>query len=56
MMRCRVENILVKWDDIVKLGCNKWIHNSLKCLLCCLVMGSVVYNLWLTRNELVHDG
>jgi hypothetical protein len=44
------------WDDIVQLGCSNWGHKTLKCLLCCLVLGSVVYNLWQTRNELKHVG
>jgi hypothetical protein len=56
MMRCRVGNISVDWDDIVQQGCSTWIHRTLKSLLCCLILGLVVYNLWLTRNELIHVG
>jgi hypothetical protein len=43
------------WDDLVQLGCNSWGKNYLNCLICRLVLGSVVYNLWKTRNELRHD-
>jgi hypothetical protein len=56
MLRCRVKNLSVKWDDIVQQGCSNWVHKTLKCLLCRLVMGSVVYNLWRTRNEIKHAG
>jgi hypothetical protein len=31
-------------------------HKTLKCMLCCLVLGSIVYYLWRTRNELKHAG
>ena len=55
MARCRVD-IPVVWDDIVQQGCSSWFHKSLKCLICRLVLSSTVYNLWLTRNELVHAG
>ncbi|XP_059440872.1 uncharacterized protein LOC132173392 [Corylus avellana] len=56
MFRCKIDMPPVIWDDLVQLGCNKWGKNSLKCLICQLVLGSVVYNLWRTRNELRHDG
>ncbi|XP_059455969.1 uncharacterized protein LOC132186126 [Corylus avellana] len=56
MIRCRVDMPPMIWDELVQLGCNKWGKNSLKCLICQLVLGSVVYNLWHTRNELRHDG
>ncbi|XP_059441594.1 uncharacterized protein LOC132173929 isoform X2 [Corylus avellana] len=55
MFRCKIDMPPVIWDDLVQLGCNKWGKNSLKCLICQLVLGSVVYNLWRTRNELRHD-
>lgn len=54
MMRCRVANVSVVWDDIVQQECSSWFHKSLKCLIWRLVLGFTVYNLWLTRNELVH--
>jgi hypothetical protein len=46
----------VIWDDIVQQGCSNWGHKTLKCLLCLLVLGSVVYDIWCTRNELKHAG
>jgi hypothetical protein len=56
MARCRAINFPMVWDDIVQQGCSYWFHKSLKGLICCLVLGSTVYNLWLNINELVHAG
>jgi hypothetical protein len=54
MLRCKIERLLVIWDDIVQQGCSSWGYKTLKCLLYQLVFGYVVYNLWQTRNELIH--
>jgi hypothetical protein len=56
MMRCRVTNVSIVSNDIVHQGCSTWVQKSLKCLICRLFLGSFVYNLWLTRNELIYDG
>ena len=56
MIRHRVDNPLLIWDDILLLRCRNWGHKTLKCMLCRLVLGSVVYNLWRTRNGLKHAG
>jgi hypothetical protein len=59
MIRCRVANIYVVWvlwDHIVQQGCSSWFHKTLKCLIFRLVLGSTIYNIWLTRNELIHAG
>jgi hypothetical protein len=56
MIKCRLDSPLVIWNDIVQLGCNSWGKKSLNGLICRLVFGSVVYNIWHTRNEIRHDG
>jgi hypothetical protein len=56
MVRCRLDSPLVIWNDIVQLGCNSWGKKSLHGLICRLVFGSVVYNIWHTRNDIRHDG
>jgi hypothetical protein len=33
-----------------------WGSKSLKAILCRLVLGSAVYNIWITQNELKHAG
>ena len=53
MLRCIVEQPPTIWDDILQLGCKSWGKKS---LLCHLVFGSVVYNIWHTRNEIRHAG
>jgi hypothetical protein len=44
------------WEDITQLECDSWRFNSLKGLLCRLVLGSAGYNIWRTRNEIRHAG
>ncbi|XP_059442158.1 uncharacterized protein LOC132174537 [Corylus avellana] len=56
MFRCRVDNVPIVWEDILQLGLNDWGCKSLKAMLCRLVLGSVVYNIWCTRNEIKHAG
>jgi hypothetical protein len=56
MARCRVDNPPIIWDDIIQLGCSKWGSKTLKSLLCCLVLGSALYHIWCTRNEILHAG
>jgi hypothetical protein len=56
MIRCRIEQPPIIWDDILQFGCKRWGKNSLVFLLCRLIFGAVVYSLWHTRNELRHDG
>jgi hypothetical protein len=56
MTRCKVANPLIIWEDILQLGCSSWRCNTLKSLLCRLALGSAVYNIWCTRNELKHTG
>jgi hypothetical protein len=56
MLRCRVEQPPIIWDDNLQLGCKSRGKKSLHFLLCRLVFGAVVYNLWHTRNELRHAG
>ncbi|XP_059446512.1 uncharacterized protein LOC132178068 [Corylus avellana] len=56
MHRCHENNSPIIWDEVLKLGISKWGTKTLKGLLCHLVLGSVIYNLWCTRNELKHSG
>jgi hypothetical protein len=56
MSRCRVENVPIIRKDILTLGLNDWCSKSLKAILCKLALGSVVYNIWCTRNEIKHAG
>jgi hypothetical protein len=56
MARCRVANPSTVWEDILQLGCSNWSSKSLKAIFCRLVLGSTVYNIWCTRNELKHAG
>jgi hypothetical protein len=56
MQQCRVEKPTVLWGEIVQIGISQWGKNTLKGILCCLVLGAAVYNLWRTRNELKHSG
>jgi hypothetical protein len=56
MTRCKVANPPIIWEDILQLGCSSWRCNTLKSLLCRLALGSAVYNIWCTRNELKHTG
>ncbi|XP_059433958.1 uncharacterized protein LOC132167079 [Corylus avellana] len=53
---CHENNSPIIWDEVLKLGISKWGTKTLKGLLCRLVLGSVIYNLWCTRNELKHSG
>jgi hypothetical protein len=56
MTRCIVANPPIIWEDILQLGCSSWKCNTLKSLLCRLALGSTVYNIWCTRNEIKHAG
>jgi hypothetical protein len=56
MARCRVDNPPIMWADIIQLGCSNWGNKTLKSLLCCLVLGSALYHIWCTRNEILHAG
>jgi hypothetical protein len=54
MLRCQVNNFSVSLDEVLKVGIRKWKSKNLKGLLCRLVLGSVIYNIWQTRNEIKH--
>jgi predicted negative regulator of RcsB-dependent stress response len=56
MLRCQVNNFSVSLDEVLKVGIRKWKSKNLKGLLCRLVLGSVIYNIWQTRNEIKHLG
>jgi hypothetical protein len=56
MSRCRVENVLIIWKDILTLGLNDWCKKSLKAILGKLALGFVEYNIWCTWNEIKHPG
>ena len=56
MCCCRVDNPPVIWDEIMQLGISNWGNKALKGLLCRLVLGFVVYNLWRTRNDIKNSG
>ena len=56
MSRCKVENIPIIWKDILTLELNDWCCKSLKAILYRLTLGSVVYNIWCTWNEIKHAG
>ena len=56
MHRCGVEDPSLIWEGVMQLGIKNWGNKALKGLVCRLVFGSVVYNLWRTRNELKHFG
>ncbi|XP_059451249.1 uncharacterized protein LOC132182059 [Corylus avellana] len=56
MARCGVDNVPVIWDEFLHKGIQERMNKSLKGFLCRLVLGSVIYNLWCTRNELMHSG
>ena len=43
-------------DDVLKLGSRDWETKTLKGLLCRLVLGSVICNIWHMRNEIKHLG
>jgi hypothetical protein len=55
MDRYHENNSPVIWDEVLKLGISKWGNKIVKGLLCCLVLGSVIYNLWHNRNEIKHS-
>ena len=42
-------------SEILQNGIRQWEKNSLKGILCRLVLGAVIYHLWCTRNELKHS-
>jgi hypothetical protein len=56
MLRCQVNNSSIMLNDVLKLGIMDWETKTLKGLLCRLVLGSVIYNIWHTRNEIKHLG
>jgi hypothetical protein len=56
MHRCGMEDPSLIWKEVLQLGIKNWGNKALKGLLCRLVFGSVVYNLWRTRNEVKHYG
>jgi hypothetical protein len=56
MLRCQVNNSSVMLDDVLKLGIRDWETKTLKGLLCCLVLDSVICNIWHTINEIKHLG
>jgi hypothetical protein len=52
---CHENNFPIIWDEVLKLGVCKWGNKTLKGLLCRLVLGFVIYNLWSNRNEIKHS-
>jgi hypothetical protein len=56
MYHCGVGNPSLIWEEVMQLGIKNWGNKALKGLVCRLVFGSVVYNLWRTRNVLKHSG
>ena len=56
MHRGQVISSSIIWDEVLQLGIKKWGNKTLKGLLCRIVLGSVIYNLWQTRNEIKHSG
>ena len=56
MLRCQVNNSSIILDEVLKLGIRKWETMTLKGMLCRLVSGLVIYNIWQTRNEIKHLG
>jgi hypothetical protein len=56
MCRCNVTSPSVKWDEIIQVGISNWGNKSLKGIQCRLVLGSIIYHLWCTRNEIKHSG
>jgi hypothetical protein len=56
MHRCGVEDPSLIWEEVMQLGIKNWGNKALKGLVYKLVFGSVVYNLWRTRNEVKHSG
>jgi hypothetical protein len=56
MCRCNVTSPSIHWDEIIQEGTSSWSSKSLKCMLCRLVLGFVVYHILCTRNEIQHFG
>jgi hypothetical protein len=56
MHHCGVVDPSLIWEEVMQLGIQNWGNKALKGLVCILVFGLVVYNLWRTRNELKHSG
>ena len=56
MHRCGVEDPSLIWEEVMQLGIKNWGNMALKGLVCRLVFGSVVNNLWRTINEFKHSG
>jgi hypothetical protein len=54
MSRCNVINPSIKWDEIIHMGISKWENKNLKGIIYRLVLGSIVYHIWCTRNEFQH--
>jgi hypothetical protein len=38
------------------MGVSNWENKNLKGIICRLVLGSIVYHIWCTRNEIQHPG
>jgi hypothetical protein len=51
-----LESPSVILDEVLKLGIRKWKSKTLQGLLCRLVLGFVIYNIWQMRNEIRHFG
>jgi hypothetical protein len=51
MSRCNVIHPSIKWDEIIHMGISKWENKNLKGIIYRLVLGSIVYHIWCTRNE-----
>jgi hypothetical protein len=56
MSRCIVINPSIKWDEIIQMRVSNWENKNLKGIICRLVLGSIVYHIWCTRNEIQHSG
>jgi hypothetical protein len=50
MRCCRVEDPSLIWEEVMQLGIKNWGNKALRGLVCRLVFGLVVYNIWRNRK------
>lgn len=55
MELCNILNPPTSWEDVVALKLQCWKEKTMKAYLCCLVLDSVVYNIWRNRNAFQND-
>jgi hypothetical protein len=44
-------NPQLDWQGVMEEACSTWRTKNLLAVICRLILSSVVYNLWQTRNE-----